>query len=264
MSTLAAAQDALLGAIFTAPLEGATNEGGQGLKPHVHAPWHRGLAAYRANAHASAERSLLAAYPVVAALVGEESFALMARDFWHQAPPTRGDLAQWGAALPGFIAGNTQLADVAYLAGVAHVEWALHRIAGAPDAAADPSSFALLSSLEPDALTLRLPPDSAVLISDWPVASLTTAHLNGEPAMDRVAAKVQARTAENALVWRQGLRPSVRECPPAEAALVTALAQRQSLLAALDAALALDATFDLGACLSSAVQDGLVLAAEPL
>lgn len=276
MSALADAQDALLSAILAAPqtrpespadmtsATAAAHARTDGLTHHVHAPWQRGLAAYRANGHASAERSLLAAYPVVAALMGEESFALMARDFWHQHPPTRGDLAQWGEALAPFVARNAQLADVPYLADVARVEWALHRAAGAPDSAADPASFALLSSTEPDALTLRLSPGSAVLVSDWPVASLLTAHLYGEPAMDQVAAKMQARAAENALVWRQGMRPCVRECTLAETALIQALAARQPLLTALDAALAQDPDFDLGAWLPSAVQQGLLLGAEPL
>lgn len=35
----------------------------------------RGLAAYRANGHALAERALSAAYPVVAALIGRDNFA---------------------------------------------------------------------------------------------------------------------------------------------------------------------------------------------
>lgn len=264
MSALAVQQDALLAALFTAPHapEAAASE--VSLASHVHTPWERGLAAYRANGHASAERSLLAAFPVVAALMGEDSFALMARDFWHQHPPAKGDLAQWGQALPGFIAGNAQLDDVPYLADVAQVEWALHRIAGAPDAAADPATFALLSSTDPETLTLRLPPGSEAIASNWPVASLVNAHLLGEPPLEQAAEKVRACEAEHALVWRHGLRPRLRSCTPAEAALVDALAGGQSLLTALDAALAQDPAFDLSVWLPAAVQSGLVIAAAPL
>ena len=47
-----------------------------------------GLAAYRANAGALAERALAAAVPTVAQLLGDESFAGFARAFWTAHPPT--------------------------------------------------------------------------------------------------------------------------------------------------------------------------------
>jgi len=132
---------------------GVTHFGPDGSKP-----WQRGLAAYRTNANALAERALQAAFPVVAELIGFESFALMARQFWHRHPPERGDLAWWGAALPDFLAHDPQLADVPYLADVARVEWALHRIASAADAPVQPASFELLNQQDPDTVTLQLPP----------------------------------------------------------------------------------------------------------
>lgn len=259
MSPLAAQQQTLLCALLAAP-----------GSPQAHtatalfAPWARGLAAYQSNGHALAERSLLAAYPVVAALVGEDSFAALARDFWHHHPPLRGDLAHWGGALPGFIAANPQLADVPYLGDVARAEWALHCAAGAPDGSADPASFALLSSADPAQLGLRLPPGAAVLCSDWPVASLVTAHLYGDPPMASVAQRVQACQAECATVWRQGLRPRIAGCTHAAAALLQAVMEGGSVLAGLQAALAADADFDLGAWLQAAVQDGQVLGVAPL
>jgi hypothetical protein len=61
------------------------------------------------------------------------------------------------------------------------------------------------------------------------------------------------------LVWRQGLRPNVAACTPAQAALLHALLHGQSLLAALDAALAAEADFDFTLWLNRAVAQGLVL-----
>lgn len=261
MNTLAMQQQALLGALL-APPQGAAGEARTAtLAALVEPAWQRGLAAYRANSHALAERSLRAAYPVVAALVSDDSFAAMARDFWHRHPPVRGDLACWGGALAEFVSHNPQLADAPYLADVARVEWALHRASGAADAVADPDSFALLSDADPDTVTLRLPAGTEVIESAWPVASLVTAHLDGEPAIDAVAARVRARQGEVALVWRQGLRARLAACTLAEAALIRALADSRTLLAALDAVLAVDPGFDLGAWLPQAVQTGLVTGA---
>jgi hypothetical protein len=265
MSALAGQQQALLQALWTRPGQAPP------LAALLAAPWQRGLAAYRTNAGALAERALLAAYPVVAALIGEDSFAPMARQFWFEHPPERGDLACWGEALPGFLAGEPQLADVPYLADVARVEWALHCSAGAPDAAPfAPASFALLAELAPDQLTLRLPPGTALLRSDWPVVSLVNAHVQQEPAFDTVAERVQARQGEVALVWRQGLRPHLAACTQAEAALIEALLAGQSLLAALEAVDAAqaaadtasgqaDAPFDFSDWLNAAVTQGQVL-----
>ena len=186
MTTLAQQQQALLGDAAGPAGQRPGRRGADGASTaRVLAPWARGLTAYQANGHDLAERCLRAAYPVVAALVGDDSFATMARELWHRHPPERGDLACWGDALAAFVEPNPQLADVPYLADVARVEWALHRAAGAPDAAADPASFALLSQADPDAVTLRLAPGTTVIASVWPVATLVTAHLLAEPATGR-------------------------------------------------------------------------------
>ena len=257
-------QQALLQALWTRPGEESS------LAAWVDAPWQRGLAAYRTNAAALAERALLAVYPVVAAPISEESFAPMARQFWFEQPPERGDLACWGQALPDFLANEPQLADVPYLADVAQLEWALHCNASALDAAPfEPASFALLGEIEPDQLTLRLPPGTQVLHSRWPTLSLVNAHLHNEPTFDIVAERIQARVAESTRVWCQGLQPRLAACTQAEAALLEALLAGQSLPAALEAVdVALvgatggadaDSPFDFSAWLTSAVTQGLVL-----
>jgi hypothetical protein len=259
MSTLAQQQQALLGVLMALPRSAQAADALTALKAQILAPWARGLTAYQANGHDLAERSLGVAYPVVAALVGDDSFAALARALWHRHPPERGDLAWWGDALPAFVAQDPQLANVPYLADVARVEWALHSASGAPDATADPASFALLTQADPDTLTLRLAPGATVIASDWPVASLVTAHLQAEPSMAVAATRLRARQAECALVWRQALRPRVAAISPAEAALLLAILRGSSLLASLNESLAVDAGFDLGAWLPNAVTDGLVL-----
>ena len=63
----------------------------------------RGLQAYLANGQALAELALAAAFPVVAQMMGQESFAPLAHYFWRQHPPQRGDMAQWGGELADFL-----------------------------------------------------------------------------------------------------------------------------------------------------------------
>lgn len=251
MRILAAQQQALLDALFNWPADSAAKN----IAEYATDMGARGLKAYKANAHALAERSLLAAYPVLAQLLGEESFPALARAFWHAHPPLRGDVAQWGAGLADFVRPSAQLADDPYLADVASVEWALHLCASAANQTSDTASLTLLMQHEPDELHLRLAPGCAVVPSAWPVASIVTAHLNGSPSLQEAGRRLQAGVAEAAVVWRADLQPRMREALAGEVAFVPALLSGQALGAALDAAPALD----FNAWLPLAVQTRLLL-----
>jgi Putative DNA-binding domain len=264
-SPLAQQQQALLHTLFARPGTAHADTAHAALLEQLdarHPQTARGLAAYQANGHAQAERSLMAAYPVVAALIGGDNFAWLARDLWHQHPPRCGDLAQWGDALPGFVQAQPQLADVPYLGDVAQAEWALHRAAGASDAEPDLPSFARLGQEDPAGLALTLAPGTVVIASPYPVASLVTAHLTGSPSLAAAAQRLREGIGEHALVWRQGLRPRIAAITPAAAALVQALLKGADLPQALDAACArtsVSDTWDFSAWLTAAVTDGLVI-----
>jgi hypothetical protein len=211
-----------------------------------------GLQAYRANAHASAERALATACPTIRALLGAEDFAHLAREFWHAHPPQRGDLGEWGSALPEWIAVHSGLADWPYLADCARLDLALHRCERASDATFDAVSLALLSNTEPARLRLRLMPGVQVMESAWPVASLHAAHAGSdERAFDLVRERLQAGQGEAMVVVREGWRGVVR-CLDAPG-----LAFIQALMRGVDLAQALDAAgdgFDFTAWLADAVR----------
>lgn len=216
--------------------------------------------AYQSNGHALAVRALGASYPVLVQLLGEDSFASLARAFWHAQPPVKGDVTRWGEALPGFLASSTQLQDEPYLPDVARVEWALHRCANAADAQADASTFQLLMERDPGLLSLVLAPGCALVQSVWPVASVMTAHLEASPAFAEVGRRLGDGVAEAALIWREGLRPRVRQAWPGEAELILALLEGQALGSALDRA----ADLDFKAWLPMAAHTGLLLCVKSM
>lgn len=257
MNTLMLQQQSLLDALFARPGSTQANSALQHLHTLLVPQAVRGLMAYQANGHALAERCLLAAYPVIAQLLGTESFNALARDLWHRHPPPFGDLAQWGDALPAFLESSDQLTEVPYLADVARVEWALHRAASAPDADTDLHSFARLSTEDPQALTLALAPGTVLITSAWPVASLVTAHTEGQPSLAEVGQRVRDRSDETALVWRQGWRPCVAVCPDNALGVLQALLTGAALPDALGFA---GADFDFSDWLTQAVHSGLVIA----
>lgn len=223
----------------------------------------RGLAAYRANAGALAERALAAAFPTLQQLLSDESLAALAREFWHRHPPAAGNIAQWGDALPAFIAQAPALADEPYLPDMARLEWALHRLQTAPDAPAGaPAGLALLATHEPAALRLELAAGSTVLFSAWPVFSLWHAHRRSdEGRFDAVRAALAEGRGEQGLLTRRGWVPQVLALPPAEAHFTAALLAGQSLADALDRALQDgDAGFDFEAWLITALQQQRLVA----
>lgn len=196
----------------------------------------RGLQAYQANAGALAERALAAAYPTLQQLLGEESFAALARAFWHAEAPARGDVAEWGDTLPAFVERDAQLAAEPYLADVARVDWAVHRAERAADAPA-PQGLLRLAEGDPARLRLRLAPGTALVVSPHPVATIWQAHRRHDA--DRFApvrAAFAAGHGERALVQRRGWKAEVRALAAPEAAFTAALLQAQPLAAALDAA----------------------------
>src|SRR5689334_21117181 len=63
-----------------------------------------GLQVYRNNVFASLTEALAAVYPVVKRLVGEPFFNQLARRFIRRHPSRSGNLHDFGAELPAFIA----------------------------------------------------------------------------------------------------------------------------------------------------------------
>lgn len=256
MSTLARQQQVLIDALLAWPADRATIN----IAQYVVDSGARGLKAYQTNGHMLAQRALQAAYPVVAQILGDDSFADLARALWHAQPPQCGDVARWGDGLADFVQSSAQLQDEPYLGEVARAEWALHICASAPDIEPDLSTLALLTTHDPEQLRLVLAPGCAVVRSAWPVSSILTAHLEGSPSFEEVGTLLRASQAQDALVWRAGLRPCVRLAVDGEADAVLHLLRGESLAQALDAAPGLE----FGQWLPMAVQSGLILSVNAL
>jgi hypothetical protein len=221
----------------------------------------RGLQAYRANAGALAERALGAAFPTVALLVGDQSFAALARALWHAQPPQRGDIAAWGAALPDFIAAAPQLADEPYLADVARLDWAVHQAEHADDGGDAVEGLPHLAESDPAELYLRLADGLALVASPHPVLGIWQAHRSEAP--DRFAAVREAFArgqGEQALVHRQGFKVRVSAVSGPIAHFMQALLAGASLGRALDAA---GDPFAFDAWLAQALQQHWLRAIDP-
>ena len=240
-------QVALMRARAGAPADGLRERGARAA---------RGLEAYRANAEASAERALAAVFGTVQAMVGRDDFRHLAREFWSAHPPQRGDLGEWGAAFPAWLASHPAMAPWPYLGDSARLDFALHRNERAADAALDAASLSLLESGDPARLRLELMPGSALIRSAWPIATIHRAHaLEGdeaERAFEGVRDAIAAERGEDMLVVRQGWRAVVVPLSQPEARWTEALLAGADLASALDRA---GAGFDFAAWLQAAIRN---------
>jgi hypothetical protein len=169
----------------------------------------QGLAAYRGNAAAIAERALGAVFPTVATMIGAEDFEHLARDFWSVSPPRRGDLGEWGGDFPDWLQAHADFTTWPYLGDTARLDLALHHCECAADAELDAASLALLESSDPARLRLLLMPGTALIASRWPLATIHAAHRGASAGFDAVRAALACGDAETVLVARQGWRAVV-------------------------------------------------------
>ena len=212
----------------------------------------RGLAAYRANAEALAERALGAAFGRIRTMLGDDDFAHLAAEFWRAQPPQRGDVGEWGENFADWLQAHPAMARWPYLADCARLDFALHRSERAADAEFDADSLALLESTDPQRLRLVPMLGTALVSSRWPIVTIHQAHLSGADADFALARDAIERVSpQHALVWRNGWRAAVTELTEAEASWTA------SLLAGVDLAAALDHAgpgFDFAAWLARALR----------
>ena len=263
--TLLAQQQALLGAIWSRPVDALECE--KTRANFIRQSNDRGLLAYQSSARMLAERVLAAAYPVVTAVLSPDSMGQLARALWQTHPPTCGDLTHWGEALPAFVASSEQLAGLPWLADLARLEWALHAAEAAADVAHDPASWNLLTQVDPADLGLRFVAATQVLPLGWNVHPIWQAHQAKE--MDALQLAVQSLGADATdwaqptpslvLLWRPIHQVRCRPVTLSEAAFIQHLMQGQNLLAALELA-----DPDWARWLPMALNDGLVAGVTPL
>lgn len=134
------------------------------------------LAIYRNNVVTRLTDTLAAVFPVVCELVDRHFFDYVANAFLIQRLPANGCLGDYGEDFPSFLAAFPPAAEPRYLADVARLEWAIHKVLHA--AAAPPITIAALAALtgDPSLIKLRLVPVVKFIASQYPVDRIWIAH----------------------------------------------------------------------------------------
>ncbi|MBI2737113.1 MAG: putative DNA-binding domain-containing protein [Rhodospirillales bacterium] len=217
----------------------------------------RRFAVYRNNVVASLTEALMAAFPAVCRIVGDEFFRAMARSYVRSDPPTSPILLDYGAGFPDFVATFEPAMTLPYLPDVARIERAWIEAYHAPEALALQVSD--LADIEADRLAeihLALHPSLRIVRSRLPALTIWRMNVaNGVPGPVDLAAG-----EEDTLVARPAAEVEVRSMPPGGAEFVTSLADGKSIAKAMKAAVTAAPRFDLSGNLAGLIGAGVFVA----
>lgn len=135
------------------------------------------FAVYRNTWRKALREALQANYPVVAMLIGDETFHTLANHYIGQSGPTSPILSGYGADLADVIVASPLHEMVPYLANMAGLERLVSEARDAPDAQPiEPDFFAKLSPQDAETLTLALIPAARLALTETPVITIWNAH----------------------------------------------------------------------------------------
>ncbi|MGZ5035305.1 MAG: HvfC/BufC family peptide modification chaperone [Usitatibacter sp.] len=223
------------------------------------APW-PGIEVYRATSRANLAGALAGAYPVARRLVGDAFFFEAARRYAVEHPSASGDLNDYGAHFAGFLRGYEHAAGLAYLPGVARLEWACQESSRAAEAPRfDFAALARVPATHFALLRFSTHPAVRLVRSRHPIASIWRAN---QPERDGVPDRSEG--AQFVLVDRDCDGPRVAEIDPGEWEFLAALARGETLG---EAAAPLDEASGarvLGANLPRYVSEGVICGFAPI
>ena len=216
------------------------------------------LALYRHHVLTTLTAALKSTFPVVGRLVGDGFFAYAADAYVRRHPPGGPCLFEYGERYAGFLAAFPPCRDLAYLPDVARLEWAMNVAGHAEELPRlHPDTLRDVPAEATAALSFRVDPSVTLLASAWPVDRIWRANqpdADPETTVSLASGRVclEVRRLDDEVVFRA--------LPPAVHAFRAALADAQTLEQAADAALAIDADFDLAGALHAVLDEGLVVA----
>jgi hypothetical protein len=212
-----------------------------------------GFAVYRNTVHKGCIDALLANYPTVCGMVGEDWLRAAAAVFVLEQPPRDARLMGYGKGFAAFLQGFAPAEDLPYLSGVAHLDrcWTeSHLAADAPVLDA-----AWLAAQPPEALGgVHLSPHPAARWAwsdNHPACTLWQRQRNGEAMEAELSWQ-----GDGALLTRPTGPVQWMPLPRAGVTLLNACAAGQPLECAAEEALAADPGADLGTLLVQLLQAG--------
>ena len=190
--------------------------------------------------------ALRTAYPAVRGLVGEEFFESAAMLYIDDYPSCSGNLQEYGAAFPRFLAAMPEARSVPYLADVSRLEWARQECYLAADVPwLDAETISMDINSTPATARLLLHPAVGLVRSAFPILDIwryCQKPSTEAPSLDDGGQQV--------LVWREDHQIVMQVLLPGAAAFIGSVLAGNAISQALaEAATIQSDAFDLSACL---------------
>lgn len=202
---------------------------------------------YRNNLAASLTEALETGFPVLARLLGEQSFKTLALIFSRAHPPTSRALSQYGDAMPGFLENFQQLAAYPYLADITRLELAIRRSYHAAD-----TELLNAAGMDPETLmelTPVLSPATQIIASPYPIHGIWRRNTQADAPKPKPV-------AETVMVTRPEFDPIPHLLPAGGAAFAQALDGRTTIALALERTIEAAPGIDLAPLLTLVLTSG--------
>jgi len=212
----------------------------------------RRFGVYRNNVAMALTGALAARFPVAEQIVGKAFFAAMAFEFVRRHPPRSPLLLAYGDDFSAFAAEFEPARELSYLPDVIRLEAARGKAYHAEDGV--PLDSAELAAAAPDRLAeLIFEPHPSLSVLRFSHPAITIWAMN---AGEIDLAPIEDWSGEDAIVVRPQMIVNIHRLPPGGATFVLALAEGQTLAAAISAATDDASGFDLSANLAGALKAG--------
>ena len=158
---------------------------------------------YQNNARETYLKALVAGYPVIARLVGEDCFRGLAQKYMRDYPSTSGDLQNFGDVFPKFLSELYGDSNYAHLPDVARLEWAVEEVQ--LDGESERIDFDALSRLDPGRyanVRFSRSESARLVCSDYPILSIWRTNQPGQEAdvdLDSGSEQVVVRRLEGSV-----------------------------------------------------------------
>lgn len=207
----------------------------EGLLGTGNQPAGRRFNVYRNNVATSLMDALASGFPVIAKLLGEANFKNLARDFQWQNPPKSPLMMEYGDGFAEYLEAHPALTKYPYLGDVARLEYAMRQSYHAADTPEfDPNRLQVENLLK---ATITLAPSVKLVSSHYPILGIWRANTQAD-------APKPVMRAETVAIFRPEFDPLPEAITAADAAMLTALQNRQPLEDALSKAQDIDPDHD--------------------
>jgi|TARA_R110002126_G_scaffold3263_1_gene18445 hypothetical protein len=201
------------------------------------------LEIYKNNVVGGLIEVVLARYPTIIPLVGDEFARAMAREYVLKNPPPSANMNEYAADYPAFIRGFTPAQNVAFLPDIAVLEGLEHQAYYAPDGAVLnlDNAAKLLPQIMAGAAKLDVHPSCGFMCSAYPLLSLQKFALTDDAAVQDFDLDAGG---QHIMVWRLGFRVESLVIDAAAYVFFGTLQETQDVNHAFEAAIQCNATFD--------------------